>query len=124
MKIEIKNESHKHILFLDCEYDRENLKQIAGILFKKKGELYELLGSNNIYIKDNEKLDRFFVDFTAITPQFLNTYGVKLSEAKEEFRRFIQDKEDLLIVSHNLKVDSNILFKNGFDLSPYDHYCT
>lgn len=124
MKIEIKQEAHKHLFFIDCEYDRENLKQLAGVMFRKDGNLYELIGSLNFYIKDSEPLDKFFINFTAISPIFLQQYGIELAEAKKIFNDFIKNKDDLLIVSHNLKGDEHILFKNGFDLSKYNSYCT
>lgn len=124
MKIYINNETHKNLLFLDIENDKENLKQLSGILFARKDNLYELQGSLNLYIKDNYCLDDFFVNFTGITDHFLDEHGIYLSEAKKLFNEFLANTDDLLVVSHNLKNDNLILFKNGFDISKYDNYCT
>ena len=125
MKIEVRNEKHENLLFIDCEYDKENIKQFAAILFRKsENNLYELRGSLNMYIKDDTVLDPFFIKFTGITKDFLNKYGIKLTDAHNKFNGFIQGLHNILIISHNLKGDEHILFKNGFDLSRFDAYCT
>ena len=125
MKIEIQNEQHKHILFIDCEYEQNKVRQIACILFKRNNFLYELLGSLNIYIyEDKSFIQSFFSDFTAITQDFLQKNGVKLADAKTQLQFFLKDKDDLLIVGHNIKEDIFILKNNGVDLEKYEHYCT
>lgn len=125
MKIEIQNEQHQHILFLDCEYEKNKIRQIAAILFKKSGQLYELVGSLNVYIYErNEQIQSFFADFTAISQEFLRNNGVKLNDAKTQIQYFLKDRDNILIVGHNINEDITILKKNGIDLSRWDSYCT
>ena len=124
MEIYIPNEKHEHLIFLDCEYDYENMRQLSAIKFKKSAHGYELLGSINRFIKDREKISSFFTDFTAISPQFLNQQGVALEDVKHDFYDFAPFGSATLIISHNLGTDNHILFKNGINLDLFDTFCT
>lgn len=125
MKIEFLGEKHKTLLFIDIEYDREHLKQIGCLLFnKQRHSLYELVGSFNFYIKDKNKVDPFFTYITGISADFLNQYGCPIQEVKENFKAFLENRKDILVIGHGVHDDLNILFKNGIDITKYDQYCT
>lgn len=118
------NENHKHLIFLDCEYDYENMRQLSAIRFDKSEHGYELIGSINRFIKDKENPSYFFTRFTAISPQFLEEQGNSLAEVKEEFYSFAEKGKDTLLILHNLKCDKNVLFKNGINVDEFDTFCT
>lgn len=124
MKIYIPNEEHLYILFLDIENDKDKLKQLGGILFKKINNLYELQGSINLYIKDKKEPSKFFTKFTGITNSFLQENGMYEFEAANVFKEFLEPTINLLIVGHGLKTDKDLLKQNHFDIEQYEHYCT
>ena len=137
MIIKCYNEKHPYILFIDIEFNNQTLVQFAGLLFKKiDDECYQLYRSCNQYV--TTKVCYPFMDYTAITNNFLDENGIPLKDLIELiFNDFLADIDfdDLEIISHGLKNDRLILNANGINLSnyvaqpskkvkPIDGYCT
>lgn len=140
MVIKIFNEKHKHLLFIDIEFDSSRLIQFAALLFTKieaeeNGNIYQLEKSYNAYVV--EKVGYPFMEYTNITNTWLTNNGVPI----EDIKKFIYgdlladvDYNELLVISHGLKNDRIILNRNGINLSnyvskdgrtlPIDGYCT
>lgn len=120
------NERHEYILFLDVEFDKEQLVQFAGILMRRvQDEYYAIYRSLNVYRKI--KLNYGFTRYTGIKQNFLNQYGITL----EEMAKAISDQllldvppQDLLLVGHNLHSDLHILWLNNISLQYGAEYCT
>ena len=97
MKIEVRNEKHENLLFIDCEYDKENIKQFAAILFRKsENNLYELRGSLNMYIKDDTML-KILNKYDINTP-----YALKTHDSIEIFDFYKQLYKDDLIPKESI----------------------
>ena len=66
-----------YIMSIDVEYDKNKIIQLGSIILKKIGkELYQPCRSLNVYIKTN--ICQFVQDYTNITQEFLDNYGVTL----------------------------------------------
>ena len=118
--------SKPYIMAFDIEYDKEKLIQVAGIILKNIGKnIYQIYRSFNSYIKQ-ENLSIFVQQYTNITQEFIAQYGVSLSESIDTWNKFVEeiDYDDMLIVSHGIYQDSVILKNNGFDITPYEQWCT
>lgn len=136
MVIKCYNEKHPYILFIDIEFNNQVLVQFAGLLFKRiDDETYQLIRSCNQYV--TTKVCYPFMDYTAITNNFLDENGIPLKDLVEivynDFLAGVPYK-DLEVISHGLKNDRIILNANGINLSnyttetgkvkPIDGYCT
>lgn len=126
MVIYMHNLIKPYILVFDIEYDKQQIIQISGILLQniRKG-LYQINRSINIYI-NNPHLSSFVQNYTNITQEFLDEYGVDLDEAHQLWKEFLEpfDPDDVLVVSHGIYQDSLVLRDNGFDIEDYEHWCT
>lgn len=140
MVIKCYSENHPYLLFIDLEFfnnrnaegEVENhLVQFAGLLFQWIDEdTYQLKSSVNEYV--TEKVCYPFMEYTAITNNFLIENGVPLKDMiasiEEDFLKNIPLNE-ILVISHGLKNDRLVLVENGLNLSmfegkPIDGYCT
>lgn len=124
MRVVFENEKHSHLLFIDSEWDGEQLIQFSGLLFNNLGNsIYELGGSFNLYIK-NETVSKFFSAFTGITNQFLKEYGISYEDVKHFWKDFTYNLDNLMIIGHEIAADKKILWKNGINIDNFDFYCT
>ena len=131
MIIKCYNEKHEHLLFIDLEFNNQDLVQFAGLLFKNIDEdTYQLENSCNIYIARTVCYP--FAEYTAITNNFLIENGIPLKDAKLLIEDFLEgiNLDDLCIIGHGLKNDRIILNNNGIEFihktngKPVDGYCT
>lgn len=109
----------------DIEHDQGRLIQFAGLIFKRVGEgLYQVCRNLNVYVKQD--ITPFFKQFSKITQDFLNQYGVSLEEATALFEQFIQgiEKNEMVFCSHGVFQDSLILERNGIMIKDYPSICT
>ena len=114
-----------YIMSIDVEYDKNKIIQLGSIILKKIGkELYQPCRSLNVYIKTN--ICQFVQDYTNITQEFLDNYGVTLEQAHQQWNQFINDFtfDDVLVVSHGIHQDSILLKDNGFNIDNYEQWCT
>lgn len=128
MQLYIPNVTEQQLVFFDIEYDQTSLVQLAVLIFDKiDTHIFKLKTSANIYFKQRQPLNPFFVRYTGITDEFLQDFGVDELAAKElqdELLAAITSQPSLL-VSHGIKNDLLILDKNGFAWKDAaKHYCT
>ena len=70
MIIKAYNDNHNYLLFIDLEFNNQNLVQFAGLLFNKiDTETYQLSRSLNTYI--SQTVCYPFMEYTNITNNFL-----------------------------------------------------
>ena len=131
MIIKAYNDNHNYLLFIDLEFNNQNLVQFAGLLFNKiDAETYQLSRSLNTYI--SQTVCYPFMEYTSITNNFLTENGIPLDDARELIMHdFLKDVplNELEIISHGLKNDRLVLFNSNINLSTYerkpiDGYCT
>lgn len=137
MTIHCYNENHPYLLFIDIEFDKENLIQFAGLLFRRiDNEVYQLIRSGNQYKSPDNRVCYPFVEYTGLTNDFLKENGIPA----EDLKNFIIEDmlediplNELEIISHGLRNDRLVLLRNGINLSTYtedgksfpiDGYCT
>lgn len=118
------NENHAYILFLDTEFDHQELVQFAGVLFRRTGpESYAPYRSLNVYIQT--PVTAAFTRYTHISTDFLTSNGVTLEDAKWQIDEYLlPNVTDLLVVSHGLHSDLAVLRANGINLKYGAEYCT
>ena len=129
MQIYIPNTTHKHIILFDVEYDNSLLVQLAFLILTRTNEpnIYALSKSINIYVKPGHSLNSFFTRYTNITNDFLCDNGVDLAVARTlvEDNLLDIDVNDCIVVSHGIKNDLDLLFRNQINFkSIKTHYCT
>ena len=129
MKIQLKNlQKYSKLIFFDIEYDQTSIVQLAMLVFDKVEPcIYELTASINIYVRQLQKLNPFFVKYTNITDKFLAEKGVSLEEAQGCVNSFLAEVElnSTLVISHGVKNDLDMLLANGFNLKVIpNHFCT
>ncbi len=130
MNIQLYNIKQNTIFIFDIEYDQTLLVQISYLILSKCGpDIYRIAETANVYVKPNQPLTRFFTRYTNITNDFLCDNGVDLTVAKALVEQGIlninPNKGDVLLVSHGVKNDLDILARNGFTLKQYQNrYCT
>lgn len=131
MIIKCYNEKHQHLLFIDLEFNNQDLVQFAGLLFSWiDDDTYQLMRSCNFYI--TQKVCYPFAEYTSITNNFLKENGVPLKDAIQLIDDFLSDVnlDDLCIIGHGLKNDRLVLERNKIQLThksngqPIDGYCT
>lgn len=133
MIIKCYNENHNYLLFIDLEFNNQDLVQFSGLLFTRiDNDTYQLAKSYTVYI--TQQVCYPFAEYTSITTNFLTENGITLADAKlgieEDFLGDVPLNE-LLIISHGLKNDRIVLDKAdininryGEDDHPVDGYCT
>ena len=137
MIIKAYNEAHPYLVFLDIEFNNRELVQFSALLFKWiDDETYQLVRSMNQYV--TTKVCYPFMDYTAITNNFLAENGIPLKDlvllVEEDFLEGVP-LSDVEIISHGLKNDRLVLMDNNINLSnyrehgtgkliPIDGYCT
>ena len=136
MVIKCYNEKHLWLLFIDTEFDQQQLVQFSGALFKRiDDDTYQLAATINQYITTSVSM--YFQDYTKITQDFLVANGIPLESLKDLiFGEVLKnvDMKDVMIISHGLKNDRLVLKDNGINfnsyedidgkIKPVDGYCT
>lgn len=115
-----------YIMAIDIEYDKSRIIQLGSIVLKHIGNsIYQPCRSLNLYIKTKE-VCQFVQDYTNITQDFLNAYGVTKEEAILQWNQFVNDFtfDDVLVVSHGIHQDSLLMKEFGFNIDNYEHWCT
>lgn len=128
------NEQHDYVLTFDIEFDQTSIVQFAGILFKKIGNngAFAVYRTLNTYVSCSPSYP--FKAYTHLTQEFLAENGVR----KEDLVQQVEDillkdipLDKLIVVSHGLQSDREILIKNFINLQydpktikPIDGYCT
>ena len=139
MILKIYNEWHPYLLFIDLEFNNQELVQFSGLLFKNIDEdngIYQLMRSCNQYV--SSKVCYPFIEYTNITNNFLEENGITLKDLqliiKDDLLGDINPAE-LLVISHGLRNDRIVLNMAGISilssyygeddkLLPIDGYCT
>lgn len=128
MNIYVSNEKSHELVFIDTEFDEQRLVQVAMIYYTKVKDcgdvtLYTIKGSCNIYI--HNKISYFFTNYTGITPNFLEKYGVEEEEAIKLLNKFVSEFcECTLLIAHGAKQDLMLLRNLGIALKNHNVYCT
>lgn len=123
----MREESKPYIMSLDIEYEGQNIIQIGAIMLQWIGEhVYQICRSFNVYIKHDSPLSNFVQKYTNITNQFINDYGVTLDEAIQQWDYFLEgiDHDDILIFSHGVFQDIDLLDRSGFNIEDYELWDT
>ena len=117
MIVLFKGQKNKNILIFDAEYNEGTLIQFSGLLFKSLDNgLYQISKSLNIYVKlKNGRINNFIRAFTGITDEFLDSNGITIKQAQQQIQELL-DVDDLLVVSHGLYNDRQIMLDNGVDM--------
>jgi hypothetical protein len=128
------NEQHDYVLTFDIEFDQSSIVQFAGILFKKMGNdgVFAIYRTLNTYVSCNPSYP--FRAYTNLSTEFLIENGVRKEDLVQQIEDvFLKDipLDKLLVVSHGLQSDREILIKNCINLQydpktikPIDGYCT
>lgn len=115
-----------YIMSIDIEYDKNRIIQLGSILLQRIGHnIYQPCRSLNVYIR-TPKVCQFVQDYTNITQEFLDTYGVSKEEAIQQWLTYTNGlaADDVLVVSHGIHQDSILMKEFGFDIDSYEHWCT
>lgn len=119
------NVSNEYILFLDTEFDQQELIQFSGLLFRKACDHgYAPYRSINIYIQKPVTL--MFTRYTGLSTKFLEHNGVTLDDAKWQIEScLLKDiNHDIMLVSHGLHSDLAVLDHNGINITHAAEFCT
>ena len=128
MLLYLPNETHKHVIFFDTEFEDQKLVQVAMILYESvrvnEVDAYLLKGSINLYIK--REVNNFFVAYTNITNHFLEENGIEEEEVKNKLNSFLcgLNNNTTLFVAHGIKQDMTLLLDFGINIDKVDRYCT
>lgn len=115
-----------YIMSVDIEYDNTRIIQLGSITLKNIGKnMYQPCRSLNVYIK-TPKVCQFVQDYTNITQEFLNMYGVDQEEAVRLWGEYVDGllPDDVLVVSHGIHQDGLLMRDFGFNIDAYEHWCT
>ena len=128
MLMYFKNIKQPYVLITDIEYDKDNVLQCAGFIFKlvdEKNYIYQLAVNFNWYIKV-PSVDKYAIKYTGLTPEFLNENGISKEEFIKTFTQLISNynPEDMLFVSHGAQNDRLVMKKFGVNTLPLHSYCT
>lgn len=119
------NESHEYILFLDTEFDQQELIQFCGLLFKRVSDSnYVPYRSLNTYVQKPVTLS--FTKYTDISSSFLEHNGVSLDDVRWQINDCLLKGigKDILLVSHGLHSDLTVLSKNDITIPHAAEFCT
>lgn len=119
------NEGHEYILFLDTEFDQLELIQFCGLLFRRvEGDCYVPYRSLNVYVQKPVTLP--FTRYTGLTTKFLEHNGVSVADVQWQIEEHLlcDVGADLLIVSHGVRNDLNVLSHNHISIPHAAEYCT
>ncbi len=120
------NTNEKHLIFLDTEFDQDNLVQLSFIILDRVSEnRYALSSSFNIYIKQN--LSGFFCSHHIIGQVALNEEGIDIDLAEDLFLEAISnyDFKECLFIGHGIKQDISIIEDSFYiDFTGCNFYCT
>lgn len=124
MIIKLNNIKQQNIILFDIEYDKTSLVQVAFlILGAKQPNMFEVIESFNVYIKQNHLLSPFFVQYTGITDAYLRDNGLDLPRARSlvEQAIFNIDINNALLVGHGIDNDMRLLDENDICLSRFSN---
>ena len=128
MRLQIPNITTENIIIFDIEYDGPSLVQLAFlILYRREPNIFEVLKSVNIYLRQNHPVNYFFTKYTNITNAFLSDEGIDLSVARSLVNDCLLNinTNSCTVVSHGVKNDLELLAAHGIDfISLPEHYCT
>lgn len=125
MEIIFKGEKHKTLMFIDTEFEGERIIQFSGLVFiYKQPNIYELNSSFNLYLNDHIELSKFTTDFTGISNDFIEKYGIDDKYLNRFWKEITSNYEDIMIIGHDMHNDLHVLFKNGVNIDQYDYYDT
>lgn len=119
------NVSNEYILFLDTEFDQQELIQFCGILFRHVEDgNYVPYRSLNVYIQ--KPVTAIFTRYTGITSNFLEHNGVTLDDAQWQINDCLLKDigKDIMLVSHGLHSDLSVLERNNISLPHAAEFCT
>lgn len=127
------NETHLYVLVFDIEFDQNDIVQFAGILFRSVGDgRYVVVRTLNTYVSCSPSYP--FRVYTNISKEFLEINGVRKEDVVQQVEDVLLKDvplDKLLVVSHGLKGDREMLLKNFINLSydkttikAIDGYCT
>ena len=88
--------------------------------------VYQICRSLNVYVDVDFPLSAFVQKYTEITNSVIRDYGVPLSEANALWEEFIGDipHDDILIFSHGIFQDIDIMDDNGFNIENFELWDT
>lgn len=119
------NVSNEYILFLDTEFDQQELIQFSGLLFRRISEgNYAPYRSLNVYIQKPVTL--VFTRYTGLSTNFLEHNGVTLTDAKWQLEECLLKNvgHDIMLVGHGLHSDLTVLQHNGINIIHAAEFCT
>lgn len=121
MIVLFKDINHDRVLVFDAEYNEGSLIQFSGLMLRKidsKNCLFQVEKSLTVYtlLENNEVVNPFIEQFTGITQEILNKYGVTLEETQRLINNLLNVEGSLAVASHGVSNDRQILFNNGIDL--------
>jgi hypothetical protein len=128
MLLYIPKEEHKDLLFMDTEFDNQELVQVAFVHYKRviinDIPVYRLEGSVNSYV--DRKVSTFFTEHTGITKENLKSFGIKPEEAAAQVNKFLWalNNKETLLIAHGINQDAIILERAGIHVNYMDRYCT
>lgn len=123
----MRNEIKPYLLSLDVEHEGGKIIQLSGIMLVQIApNIYQICRNLNVYIKIDQHISQFIQGYTGITNTFLEQYGVSLEEAQEQWDLFVGgiNPDDILLFSHGIFQDLELLNENGFDLADYELWDT
>ena len=127
---------YKHLIFFDTEFISSRRKnqpiEISLVAYDIDGETLEYDKSFSTYIllEKGVYLNKYVTAFTGIDNEVLDKYGIRISDAKEQFLYFLLNysPRDTLLVGWSISNDIfmfDILVNRDektFDLSVFDWY--
>jgi hypothetical protein len=128
-----RNEQHEYVLIFDLEFDQTSLVQFAGLLFKNLGNgVYAIYRTLNTYVSCSPSYP--FKSYTHLNEEFLAENGVRKEDVVQQIEDVLLKDiplDKLLVVSHGIQSDKEILIKNCINLQydpktirPIDSFCT
>lgn len=123
----MQNELKPYLLSIDIEHDEQKIIQISGIMLQSIADnIYQICRSINLYVRPPHSLSSFIQQYTGISSSFIEEYGVSLEEANQAWEEFLEgiDRDDLLIFSHGIFQDLELLTENGFYVDDYEIWDT
>jgi DNA polymerase III epsilon subunit-like protein len=128
MLMVFKGIKQEYVYVADTEYDRMEILQSSGLVFKRideRNDIYQLDFSFNYFVK-KEKVHRYIQKFTGITTEFLDENGLTKEEFLTVYDSMFEgiDPNDVLFVSHGSQADKKVIKNAEVSFIPEHSYCT